>query len=73
MFWFLDRKLRGEPMWRAITIAGCLVAGLAQAEEPKKTREQKVREDRAKVESAGYWIYNDLAQDMPRPSPRASR
>lgn len=62
MFWFLDRKLRGEPMWRAITIAGCLAAGLAQAEEPKKTREQKVREDRAKVESAGYWIYNDLAQ-----------
>lgn len=49
-------------MWRALMIAGCLVAGLAHAEEPKKTREQKVREDRAKVESAGYWIYNDLAK-----------
>lgn len=26
----------------------------------KKTREQKVREDRAKVEAEGFWIYNDL-------------
>ncbi len=32
------------------------------AEEPKKTREQKVREDRVKVEATGYWIYNDLAK-----------
>ncbi len=30
------------------------------AEEPKQTREQKVREDREKVEKIGYWIYNDL-------------
>jgi serine protease Do len=27
-----------------------------------KTREQKVREDRAKVEADGFWIYNDLPQ-----------
>lgn len=26
----------------------------------KKTREQKVREDKAKVEAEGFWIYNDL-------------
>ncbi len=32
------------------------------AEEPKQTREQKVREDREKVEKVGYWIYNDLAK-----------
>jgi serine protease Do len=27
-----------------------------------QTREQKVRGDKAKVESAGFWIYNDLAR-----------
>ena len=26
----------------------------------QKTREQQVREDRAKVEAEGFWIYNDL-------------
>jgi serine protease Do len=51
-------------MWRALTMTCCLGLALSRgyAEEPKKTREQKVREDRAKVESAGYWIYNDLAK-----------
>jgi serine protease Do len=28
----------------------------------EKTREQKVREDRQKVEADGFWIYNDLPQ-----------
>lgn len=28
----------------------------------KKTREQKVREDKAKVVAEGFWIYNDLPQ-----------
>lgn len=42
----------------------CLVlaATPTRGEEPKKTREQKVREDREKVEKIGYWIYNDLAK-----------
>jgi hypothetical protein len=31
---------------------------------PKKTREQKVREDRQRVESEGRWIYNDLQQGI---------
>ena len=34
---------------------------LAENESPvRKTREQKVREDREKVEAEGFWIYNDL-------------
>jgi len=28
--------------------------------QEKKTREQKVREDREKIEAEGFWIYNDL-------------
>ncbi len=40
----------------------CLVLAVTstRGDEPKKTREQKVREDREKVEKTGYWIYNDL-------------
>lgn len=40
----------------------CLIlsAALVWAEEPPKTREQKVREDKVRVEGAGFWIYNDL-------------
>lgn len=30
--------------------------------QEKKSREQKVREDREKVEAEGFWIYNDLAK-----------
>lgn len=33
------------------------LAGPAAAQNP---REKKVRDDKAKVEAAGYWIYNDL-------------
>lgn len=43
-------------------VGGLLLNTSSAAEETKKTREQKVRDDRAKVESAGYWIYNDLAK-----------
>jgi serine protease Do len=32
----------------------------AAVAQPKQTREQKVREDRKKVEAEGFWIYNDL-------------
>ena len=43
----------------ALSLLCCLlVAGSLAAQ----TREQKVRGDKAKVEAAGFWIYNDLAQ-----------
>jgi hypothetical protein len=37
-------------------IVSLLLAGAASAQ----TREEKVRNDKAKVEAAGFWIYNDL-------------
>lgn len=41
----------------AISVALCLLAlDIAVAQ----TREEKVRGDKAKVEAAGFWIYNDL-------------
>lgn len=46
-------------MWRACVLLA--VAGVAAAQE---TRDQKVRGDRARVEAAGFWIYNDLARGM---------
>ena len=47
----------------SLAILGTLLLVMSvTAEEPKKTREQKVREDRQKVEKTGYWIYNDLAK-----------
>ncbi len=46
-----------------LAILGALLLTMpVTAEEPKKTREQQVREDRDKVEKVGYWIYNDLAK-----------
>jgi serine protease Do len=48
-------------MNRAILImASALLA--ASNLEAQQTREQKVRGDKAKVEAAGFWIYNDLAR-----------
>jgi serine protease Do len=42
----------------ALAVAAALVAaGPAAAQTP---REKKVRDDKARVEAAGYWIYNDL-------------
>ncbi|MCB9951984.1 MAG: thioredoxin family protein [Planctomycetaceae bacterium] len=35
------------------------VGAMLQAEE-KKTREQKVREDKERVEAEGFWMYNDI-------------
>jgi len=40
-------------------LLGLLVALPAEAQNP---REQKVRDDKKKVEAAGFWIYNDLAK-----------
>lgn len=34
--------------------------------QEKKTREQKVREDRARVEAEGFWIYNDIPTALAR-------
>lgn len=45
-------------MLRYLLVCGLLVPTLAAGEEP--TREQKVRNDRQKVEAEGFWIYNDL-------------
>ena len=40
----------------SLVLALLPAVGLAQ----KKTREQKVREDKARIEAEGFWIYNDL-------------
>ena len=37
-----------------------MIAGVSATAQEKKSRDQKVREDREKVTSAGFWIYNDL-------------
>src|SRR5690348_7653008 len=39
-----------------------LVLPLLLAADVAQTREQKVRNDRQKVEAQGFWIYNDLAR-----------
>lgn len=41
-------------------VIACLVCCLIPALASGQTREQKVRQDRAKVEAEGFWIYNDL-------------
>lgn len=45
-------------MLRMLCLLTFLTPGLLFAQG--KTREEKVREDRAKVEAEGFWIYNDL-------------
>lgn len=45
-------------MLRTLCLLTFLTPGLLFAQG--KTREEKVREDRAKVEAEGFWIYNDL-------------
>lgn len=45
------------------TLVMILILGLScgsSLAQEKKTRDQKVREDREKVTSEGFWIYNDL-------------
>ena len=41
------------------SIVVLILANSLAAQQPK-TREQKVREDREKIEAEGFWIYNDL-------------
>ena len=45
--------------WIAFAVV-LLAAGVADAQ----TREEKVRNDKAKVEAAGFWIYNNLAKGI---------
>jgi hypothetical protein len=46
--------------WSVVVAGGLLVlAGVLVAQNP---REQKVRDDKKRVEAAGFWIYNDLAK-----------
>ena len=47
-------------MWVRIAVLGCL--SLATQAAMGQTREEKVRADKQKVESEGFWIYNDLAK-----------
>jgi len=50
-------------MLRSLQVVTLVIVGFIalslQAQE-KKTREQKVTEDRQRVEAEGFWIYNDL-------------
>ncbi len=46
-------------MWR-VCIALLLCVSSTLLAEEKKSREQKVREDRDRVEAEGFWMYNDL-------------
>ena len=50
------------PMVRMMFIMACclVLAGQAGAQE----REEKVRNDRKRVEAEGFWIYNDFARGM---------
>jgi len=41
-----------------------LIAANVAISQQQPTREQKVRGDKAKVEAAGFWIYNDLAKGV---------
>jgi hypothetical protein len=47
-------------MLRSSVLALLCLTQAAVAAETKKTREEKVREDRARVEADGFWIYNDI-------------
>lgn len=49
------------PLLLIVSLSGAWSAGSVWGQE-KKSREQKVREDREKVEAEGFWIYNDLAK-----------
>ncbi len=50
--------LRSALLYALIPVIACIPA-IAQE---KKTRDQMVREDREKVTTEGFWIYNDLAR-----------
>src|SRR5262245_28872727 len=47
---------------RALIVAGLLGVGLESAHA--QDRAEKVRRDKAQIEAAGQWIYNDLAAGL---------
>ncbi|MCA9080805.1 MAG: PDZ domain-containing protein [Planctomycetaceae bacterium] len=47
-------------MWLKSSVLLLCLASVVTAAEPN-TREKKVRDDRARVEAEGFWMYNDLA------------
>ena len=48
-------------MWKFFLVTAALL-GQSATVSHAQTREEKVKQDRAHVESTGYWIYNDLEQ-----------
>ncbi|PQO38406.1 Trx7/PDZ domain-containing (seleno)protein [Blastopirellula marina] len=50
--------------WTSILFTLLLLAPLVGQEPKKLTREEKVRGDREKVLSSGYWIYNDFQKGL---------
>src|SRR6187200_2081546 len=57
-----DHSSRSPSMSRNLSLALLLaITATTLAQNPvAKTREEKVRGDKAKVEADGFWIYNDL-------------
>jgi hypothetical protein len=45
---------------RILLLSAALTLGGIVSDAPAQTREEKVREDRRKVEAEGFWIYNNL-------------
>jgi hypothetical protein len=48
-------------MARTILLTLAVLVATANLADAQKNREEKVRDDRKKVEQEGFWIYNDLA------------
>jgi hypothetical protein len=46
------------------TLLCFLAVALGTAPAVAQSREEKVRDDKAKVEKAGVWIYNDLPKAL---------
>jgi serine protease Do len=60
-----DRAFGSGRRWvlLAVVMGLLFLAGTGRSTLAQKpTREQKVREDKRRVEAEGFWIYNDLAQ-----------
>lgn len=47
-------------MYRAALVGWVISVAIVTSAAAAPTREEKVRADKAKVEAAGFWIYNDL-------------
>lgn len=49
-------------MPRSLVLLVCALCAVPAVAQPRETREEKVRNDKTKVEKAGVWIYNDWAK-----------